>query len=140
MLVTEELGIPMDKIEVIYGDTDLIPDGVGTYASRSLLLGGSAVQTGALEVTEVAGKMAAVLFEAAEADVELDTEAGVWRIKGDPPMSPSWGQVAAAADQGLIVANVRFTADAPTFPARPAAVARRGRRGDRQYPAAARHR
>jgi len=116
MLVTEELGIPMDKIEVIHGDTDLIPDGVGTYASRSLQLGGSAVQKAALEVKDEAGKKAAELFEAAEADVELDAASGVWRIKGDPDKSLSWAQVAAAADQGLIVANVRFTADAPTFP------------------------
>ena len=116
MLVTEELGIPMDKIEVIHGDTDLIPDGVGTYASRSLQLGGSAVQKAAIEVKEEAGKKAAELFEAAEDDVELDTEAGVWRIKGDPDKSLSWSQVASAADQGLIVANVRFTADRPTFP------------------------
>jgi aerobic carbon-monoxide dehydrogenase large subunit len=116
MLVTEELGIPMDKIEVIHGDTDLIPDGVGTYASRSLQLGGSAVQKAALEVKDEAGKKAAELFEAAEADVELDAASGTWRIKGDPDKSLSWAQVAAAADAGLIVANVRFTADRPTFP------------------------
>jgi carbon-monoxide dehydrogenase large subunit len=116
MIVTEELGIPMDKIEVIHGDTDLIPDGVGTYASRSLQLGGSAVQKAAIEVKEEAGKKAAELFEAAEDDVELDAEAGVWRIKGDPDKSLSWAQVAGRADNGLIVANVRFTADRPTFP------------------------
>ena len=116
MIVTEELGIPMDKIEVIHGDTDLIPDGVGTYASRSLQLGGSAVQKAAIEVKDEAGKKAAELFEAAEEDVELDTEAGLWRIKGDPDKSLSWAQVAGRADNGLIVANVRFTADRPTFP------------------------
>jgi carbon-monoxide dehydrogenase large subunit len=116
MIVTEELGIPMDKIEVIHGDTDLVPDGVGTYASRSLQLGGSAVHNAAIEVKDEAAKKAAELFEAAEADVELDTEAGVWRIKGDPDKSLTWSQVATAADNGLIVANVRFTADRPTFP------------------------
>jgi carbon-monoxide dehydrogenase large subunit len=116
MIVTQELGIPMEKIEVIHGDTDLIPDGVGTYASRSLQLGGSAVHNAAIEVKDEAGKKAAELFEAAEADVELDTDAGVWRIKGDPDKSLTWSQVATAADNGLIVANVRFTADRPTFP------------------------
>jgi aerobic carbon-monoxide dehydrogenase large subunit len=116
MIVTEELGIPMDKVEVIHGDTDLVPDGVGTYASRSLQLGGSAVHNAAIEIKDEAGKKAAELFEAAEADVELDTAAGVWRIKGDPDKSLSWSQVASAADNGLIVANVRFTADRPTFP------------------------
>jgi aerobic carbon-monoxide dehydrogenase large subunit len=116
MLVTEELGIPMDKIEVIHGDTDLIPEGVGTYASRSLQLGGSAVHKAAIEVKEEAAQKAADLFEAASSDVVLDTEAGLWHIVGDPDKSLTWAQVAAAATGGLIVANVRFTGDRPTFP------------------------
>jgi carbon-monoxide dehydrogenase large subunit len=116
MIVTAELGIPMDKVEVIHGDTDLIPDGIGTYASRSLQLGGSAVRKAAIEIKDEAAKKAAELFEADEADVELDSETGVWHIKGDPDKSLTWSQVASAADEGLIVANVRFTADRPTFP------------------------
>jgi carbon-monoxide dehydrogenase large subunit len=116
MLVQDELGIPMDKIEVIHGDTDLIPDGTGTYASRSLQLGGSAVHKAAIEVKDEAAKKAAELFEASAADVVLDTGTGTWHIAGDPDKSLSWSQVAAAADQGLIVANVKFTADRPTFP------------------------
>ncbi|HUN38367.1 MAG TPA: xanthine dehydrogenase family protein molybdopterin-binding subunit [Trebonia sp.] len=116
MLVTDELGIPMDKVEVIHGDTDLIPDGVGTYASRSLQLGGSAVHKAAIEVKEEAAQKAAELFEAASSDVVLDTESGLWHIVGDPDKSLTWGQVASAAADGLIVANVRFTADRPTFP------------------------
>ncbi len=116
MLVTEELGIPMDKIEVIHGDTDLIPEGVGTYASRSLQLGGSAVHKAAIEVKEEAAQKAAELFEAAESDVVLDTETGLWHIVGDPDKSLTWAQVAGAANDGLIVANVLFTADRPTFP------------------------
>ena len=116
MLVTEELGIPMDKVEVIHGDTDLIPEGVGTYASRSLQLGGSAVHKAAIEVKDEAAKRAAELFEAAESDIVLDTATGSWHIAGDPDKSLSWGEVAAAGDDGLIVANVRFTADRPTFP------------------------
>ncbi|MCW2929076.1 MAG: carbon monoxide dehydrogenase, partial [Actinomycetia bacterium] len=116
MIVTAELGIAMDKIEVIHGDTDLIPDGIGTYGSRSLQLGGSAVQKAAIEVRDEAAKKAAELFEAAEADVVLDAETGSWHIVGDPDTSLTWSQVASAADGGLIVANVRFTADRPTFP------------------------
>jgi aerobic carbon-monoxide dehydrogenase large subunit len=116
MIVTSELGIPMDKIEVIHGDTDLIPDGIGTYASRSLQLGGSAVQKAAIEVKDEAVKKAAELFEAAESDVMLDAETGTWHIVGDPDKSLTWSQVASAAEAGLIVANVRFTADRPTFP------------------------
>jgi aerobic carbon-monoxide dehydrogenase large subunit len=46
----------------------------------------------------------------------LDTGTGTWHIAGDPDKSLTWAQVAGHADGGLIVANVRFTADRPTFP------------------------
>jgi aerobic carbon-monoxide dehydrogenase large subunit len=116
MLVQDELGIPMDHVEVIHGDTDLIPEGVGTYASRSLQLGGSAVHKAAIEVKDEAAKRAANLFEASEQDVVLDKESGRWHIAGDPDKSLSWAQVAEAADEKTLTANVRFTADRPTFP------------------------
>ena len=116
MLVTDELGIPLEKVEVIHGDTDLIPDGVGTYASRSLQLGGSAVRGAAIEVKDEAAKQAASLFEASEADVVLDTATGTWHIAGDPDKSLTWAQVAEAAAEGTLTANVRFTGDRPTFP------------------------
>jgi aerobic carbon-monoxide dehydrogenase large subunit len=116
MLVRSELGIPMDKIEVIHGDTDLIPDGVGTYASRSLQLGGSAVHKAALEVKDEAAKKAASLFEAAEADVVLDAESGLWQVRGDPEKSLTWAQVAAEGEGGTLMADVRFTQAMPTFP------------------------
>ena len=54
MLVESELGIPMAQVEVIHGDTDLIPVGVGTFASRSLQIGGSAVHKAAAEVKDEA--------------------------------------------------------------------------------------
>src|ERR1700678_2823707 len=116
MLVNAELGIPMDKIEVIHGDTDLIPDGIGTYASRSLQLGGSAVHKAAIEVKDEAAKHAAQLFEASESDVVLDKASGAWHIAGDPDKSLTWAQVANNADGKILTANVRFTADRPTFP------------------------
>jgi carbon-monoxide dehydrogenase large subunit len=102
MLVQEELGIPMDKVTVIHGDTDLIPVGVGTYASRSLQLGGSAVHKAAVEVKDEARRQAADILEAAEADVVLDTVSGLWQVRGDT--------------SGGLVADVSFTADLPTFP------------------------
>ena len=116
MLVQEELGIPMDKVEVIHGDTDLVPDGVGTHASRSLQLGGSAVHKAAIEVKDEAARQAASLFEAAEADVVLDAGTGLWHIVGDPDKSLTWAQVASAASGGTLIANVRFTQAMPSFP------------------------
>jgi carbon-monoxide dehydrogenase large subunit len=116
MLVQDELGIPMDRVTVVHGDTDLIPVGVGTYASRSLQLGGSAVHKAAIEVKDEARRQAADMLEAAEADVMLDTATGLWQVRGDPDTSLSWGQVAGHASGGSLIADVSFTGDRPTFP------------------------
>ncbi len=116
MLVQAELGIPMEQVTVIHGDTDLIPVGTGTYASRSLQLGGSAVHKAAIEVKDEARRQAAEMLEAAEADVVLDTSTGLWQVRGDPDTALSWGQVAGHTGGGSLVADVRFTAERPTFP------------------------
>ncbi len=116
MLVQAELGIPMDRVTVTHGDTDLIPVGVGTYASRSLQLGGSAVHKAAIEVKDEARRQAAGMLEAAEADVVLDTDTGKWQVRGDPDTALSWGQIAGHASGGSLIADVSFTADRPTFP------------------------
>ncbi|MBV9857444.1 MAG: xanthine dehydrogenase family protein molybdopterin-binding subunit [Streptosporangiaceae bacterium] len=116
MLVQDELGIPMDKVTVIHGDTDLIPDGVGTYASRSLQLGGSAVHKAAIEVKDEGRHQAAEMLEAAEADIVLDTDTGLWQVRGDPDTALTWAQVAGHASGGTLIADVRFSADRPTFP------------------------
>jgi carbon-monoxide dehydrogenase large subunit len=115
MLVQDELGIPMDQVTVLHGDTDLIPNAVGTFASRSLQLGGSAVHKAAIEVKDEARHHAADMLEAAEADVVLDTATGLWQVRGDPDTALSWGQVAGHSDGGLI-ADVSFAQDRPTFP------------------------
>ena len=54
MLVSDELGIPIEKITVKWGDTDLVPQGGGTGGSRSLQLGGAAVQQASRELLDVA--------------------------------------------------------------------------------------
>ena len=116
MLVQDELGIPMDRITVIHGDTDLIPVGVGTYGSRSLQLGGSAVHKAAVEVKDEARRHAAEMLEAAEADVVLDTDTGLWQVRGDPDTALSWAQVAGHTSGGSLIADVSFSQDRPTFP------------------------
>ena len=116
MLVQDELGIPMDQVTVIHGDTDLIPVGVGTYGSRSLQLGGSAVHKAALEVKDEARHHAAEMFEAAEADVVLDTTTGLWQVRGDPDTALSWAQVAGHTSGGSLIADVSFVQERPTFP------------------------
>jgi aerobic carbon-monoxide dehydrogenase large subunit len=116
MLVQAELGIPMDKITVIHGDTDLIPDGVGTYASRSLQLGGTAVHLAAVDVKEQARRVAAEMLEASQDDLELDTDSGTWQVRGDPATRRSWAEIAGHAGAAGISAETRFTEGHPTFP------------------------
>jgi aerobic carbon-monoxide dehydrogenase large subunit len=116
MLVEAELGIPMANITVIHGDTDLIPDGIGTYASRSLQLGGTAVRNAAVDVREQARRVAAELLEASEDDLELDTDSGTWQVRGDPATARSWAEVAGHAGADGLTASTRFTEGHPTFP------------------------
>jgi carbon-monoxide dehydrogenase large subunit len=116
MLVQNELGIPMESITVVHGDTDAIPEAIGTFGSRSLQLGGTAVVQAAGEVKELARRLAAEMIEAAEADLELDTVRGTWRVRGDPASALGWGQIAERAGPDGLAADARFDASAPTFP------------------------
>jgi carbon-monoxide dehydrogenase large subunit len=105
----------MDDITVVHGDTDLIPLGTGTYASRSLQLGGTAVRNAAIDVKEQARRVAAAMLEASEADLELDTQRGVWQVRGDPASSRSWAEVSAHAGPQGLAADANFQSQ-PTFP------------------------
>jgi carbon-monoxide dehydrogenase large subunit len=116
MLVESELGIPMSKVTVLHGDTDLVPQGVGTYGSRSLQLGGIAVHRAAIDVKEQARRLAADLLEASEDDLELDAERGLWQVRGDPESVTTWAQVAVHAGEDGLAADVNYTDGQPTFP------------------------
>lgn len=118
MLASDELGIPMDRITVLHGDTDKIPKGIGTYGSRSLQLGGSALVQAATEVRHRARRIAAELMEAAEDDLVLDKDNGRWQVKGAPATGVSWAEVAAkAGDDGGLTGYADYTeAGGATFP------------------------
>jgi aerobic carbon-monoxide dehydrogenase large subunit len=113
MLASEELGIPIDKITVKWGDTDLIPKGGGTGGSRSLQLGGSAVLQASRELLDVARERAAATLEASAADLVYDTGASAFTVKGDPDISVPLAKLAES--ERLFVRTV-FTAPGPTFP------------------------
>jgi carbon-monoxide dehydrogenase large subunit len=116
MLVTDELGVPMDRITVRHGDTDLIPQGVGTYGSRSLQLGGSAVHNAAVQVKERARELAAEELEADPADLVLDVTTGTWGVRGVPGQGVDWARVASRAGPEGLAVDTKFAADQATFP------------------------
>jgi carbon-monoxide dehydrogenase large subunit len=112
MIVSDQLGIPVEKITVIHGDTDLIPAGGGTAGSRSLQQGGAAVQQAAIEVVELARRRAADLLEANPGDMVVDlTRARVQVVGSDQGFG-----FAELAGQERLCAHTTFTATRPTFP------------------------
>ncbi|WP_199434617.1 xanthine dehydrogenase family protein molybdopterin-binding subunit [Qaidamihabitans albus] len=117
MLLSDRLGIPMDRITVRHGDTDEVPKGIGTFGSRSLQLGGSAVRQAADQVIDRARELVADLLEAAPQDLELNVEHGAWQVRGAPSSgSVTWAQLAGQAGAGTLSADVWFGDGAPTFP------------------------
>jgi len=116
MLVTDTLGIPLDRVTVKHGDTDEVARGVGTFGSRSLQLGGAAIHAASGQVLERARQLAADLLEADPADVELDRAKGAFHVAGAPAVSRSWAEVAVAAGPGGLEAEADFEASSPTYP------------------------
>jgi len=113
MLASEELGIPIDKITVKWGDTDLIPEGGGTGGSRSLQQGGAAVRQASLELIEVARKRAADKLEVSANDLVFDVSHSQFAVAGDPDAAVPLAGLAET--ERLFVRSV-FSAPGPTFP------------------------
>ena len=70
-LVSDKLGIPIENIDIVQGDTDRSPMGMGTFGSRSLAVGGSAIDKASDKIIAKGKKIAAHLMEAAEADISF---------------------------------------------------------------------
>ena len=96
-VVADELGIPMKDIEIIHGDTSKVPFGMGSYGSRSLSVGGSAIVKSAEKVREKMKKIAAHQLEAAVEDIVYDQEVGKMYVKGSPDKSKSVFDVSLAS-------------------------------------------
>ncbi|MFH9980038.1 xanthine dehydrogenase family protein molybdopterin-binding subunit [Streptomyces sp. NPDC017179] len=81
-IAADVLGVPFEDVEVLHGDTLAAPQGMDTYGSRSLVVGGSAVHRAAEKVVEKARRVAAHRLEASEDDLEF--KGGVFSVKGSP--------------------------------------------------------
>jgi aerobic carbon-monoxide dehydrogenase large subunit len=94
-IVASELGIPAEDVLVQYGDTDNVPYGMGTYASRSTPTAGAATAMVSRKLREKGKKIAAHLLEAAEDDLEWET--GRFFVKGAPDKGATIQDIAFAA-------------------------------------------
>jgi carbon-monoxide dehydrogenase large subunit len=99
MLVSTRTGIPVDRINLVDGDTDQVPRGSGTGGSRSLQLGGSAVDGATKLLVDKARLLAAQLLEADLADVEVDILHGTVGVVGVPASALPWAELAARSDE-----------------------------------------
>jgi carbon-monoxide dehydrogenase large subunit len=94
-IVADRLGVPPDVVEVVHGDTSQGPQGLGTYGSRSLSVGGEAVVRATDKVVDKARKLVAHKLEAAPADIEV--AGGRFVVRGSPDQGMTLAEVAGAA-------------------------------------------
>jgi len=94
-IVADQLGIPMDDVEIVHGDTGRVPFGMGTYGSRSASVGGTAIVMSLNKIKEKGKKIAAHLLEANPKD--MDYVGGQFVVKGAPQKAIPFGQVALTA-------------------------------------------
>jgi CO/xanthine dehydrogenase Mo-binding subunit len=97
-IVSQTLGVRPEAVAVSHGDTDAIPFGVGTYASRNAVVAGNAAHVAAVRVRDKALALAAHLLEVEQADLQL-VDGGV-EVRGAPTRRLSLGQLAQAAAPG----------------------------------------
>jgi carbon-monoxide dehydrogenase large subunit len=120
MLASDRLGLPLEAITVVTGDTAVVPRGTGTYGSRSLQTGGSAVDAAAVRVVERGRELAAEQLEASAADVRLDPERGAFHVAGVPDPALSWAELAGRLEEsgrlGELSLEDDYQADSPTWP------------------------
>jgi carbon-monoxide dehydrogenase large subunit len=98
-IVAEELGLSPDDVEVVHGDTDQTPFGLGTYGSRSTPVSGAATAIVARKVRERARIVASAMLEVDPADLEW--EPGRWYVRGDPDQGRTMAEIALAAHSDL---------------------------------------
>jgi carbon-monoxide dehydrogenase large subunit len=118
MLVADRTGLPLDRIEVVHGDTDLVPRGGITGGSRSVQKAGAAVADATGALVHEARRRAADLLEAGEGDVVLDVTSGRFHVVGAPGASAvSWADVAAAVGEGgALKCESDFEGSGASFP------------------------
>ena len=122
-IVAEEIGIPPDDIDVVHGDTDNTPFGLGTYGSRSTPVSGAAAALVARKVRDKAQIIASGMLEASVADLEWDK--GKFVVKGDPSQSVTIQDIAMRAHgagdlpegiEGGLEAQICYNPENLTYP------------------------
>ncbi len=119
-IASDRLGIPVERITVVKGDTDVVARGTGTFGSKSTQIGGVAAARAAEDLVEQAKRLAAEELEASPDDMVLDLERGRFHVAGSPTAAISWAELAARLRDhdrlAELSAETDFAAEQPTFP------------------------
>ena len=119
-IVAERLALPLERVTVVKGDTNLVARGTGTYGSKSTQIGGVAARGAADEVVQRAKLLAAEQLEADPADMVLEAGQGTFHVAGAPEPALSWSELALRLHEADRIdelrAHVDFQAPLPTFP------------------------
>jgi CO/xanthine dehydrogenase Mo-binding subunit len=110
----EALGVPYEAVSVIHGDTDVVPEGMGSFGSRASMLAGSAVAQASEELRVRLVDIAAEHLEAAPGDLIVDGDRVVAR--GSPSVGVPLGELVQAAGAGELSEAARFDSPAMGFP------------------------
>jgi carbon-monoxide dehydrogenase large subunit len=121
-ICAEVLQVPMEDVDVKHGDTAIVQRGIGTFGSRSVPVGASAVHESSEIVRQGAREIAANLMEAAPADIVL--EKGAFQVVGSPQSSLNWEQIVSAAYaegadpswRELLTADLDYKPKGETYP------------------------
>ncbi|HLB80522.1 MAG TPA: xanthine dehydrogenase family protein molybdopterin-binding subunit [Dongiaceae bacterium] len=105
-IVADGLGLALDKVRLVQGDTDQIPYGNGTGGSRSLAVGGNAISAALRKIVDKGKRIAAIQMEAAEADIEFAD--GVFTVAGTDRRMTIAEVAAAAYDPERQAAGMEF--------------------------------
>jgi carbon-monoxide dehydrogenase large subunit len=113
-LVADRFQVPMEQVEVVHSDTHRVPRGEGTVGSRSMQMGGAAIDLACREVLLQARTLAAEQLEVDASDLEI-ADGGV-RVRGVPASARSWADLAQQAGEARLMAAVDFKQVGRTFP------------------------
>ncbi len=95
-LAADELGVPIEDIEIVHGDTGQVQFGLGTYASRSASVGGTAIANGCEKIRDKMKKIAAHQLEADLEDIVYDRDNGSVHVKGAPDKALQFAEISVA--------------------------------------------
>ncbi|MCB5183459.1 xanthine dehydrogenase family protein molybdopterin-binding subunit [Streptomyces antimicrobicus] len=122
-IAADTLAVPVDSVHVVLSDTDLLPDGGGTFGSRSTVVGGTAVRDAAAKVLDKARAVAAELLGAAPGS--LVARDGGLAVEDAPDRRLDWGAIAAASyaprwtaagDEVGLIGRATYAAQGMTYP------------------------